>query len=305
MSVSVYPNISVTKIEPFIGETPLFPLSRNKFDNVKIDAKLEWHQLGGSVKSRPAYRIIKDAIARGKLNDQKQLVDATSGNTGIAYATILNRLGLGLTLFVPDNASEERKKIFKALGVDIRYTSGYESTEGAREAAKELVRQYPDKYFYADQYDNPSNWKAHYDSTANEIWRQTEGKITHFVAGLGTTGTFTGTCRRLKELNPEIELIALQPETALHGLEGWKHLETADTPAIYDHRLADRTEIISTEESYETMKTASRNEGLLLSPSSAANLAGAKKIAANLDRGHVVTVFPDDYSKYISETNIF
>lgn len=281
----------------------MLPLSHTGANQVKIAAKLEWQQLGGSVKARAAYRIIRDAINRGELSRDRRLLDATSGNTGIAYAAILSRLGLPLTLFVPENASEERKTLFKALGSEVRYTSRYESTEGAQEAARELAEMYPASYFYADQYSNPSNWKAHYESTADEIWKQTDGQITHFVAGLGTTGTFIGTGRRLKELNPDIKLIALQPDSALHGLEGWKHLESAGSPSIYDHRLADRFIDVSTEDAYAVIREAARNEGVLLSPSSAANLSGAQRIASEIDQGFVVTMFPDDYSKYGSVIN--
>ena len=302
MSVSVPRKSHISAVEPFIGQTPLLPVES---EGAAVSAKTEWQQLGGSVKSRPSFRIIKDAIDHGHLTGGKRLLDATSGNTGIAYATIMNRLGLPLTLFVPENASVERKNMFRALGVDIRYTSGQESTEGARAEAQQLAERYPDRYFYADQYSNPSNWKAHYETTADEIWKQTEGQITHFVAGLGTTGTFTGTGRRLKELNPDIQLIALQPDTALHGLEGWKHLESADVPLIFDHRLADRTITVSTEDAYAAIREFALSDGIILSPSSAANLIGSRRIAAELTGGHVVTVFPDDHTKYSSViTNI-
>ncbi len=298
MSVSVSPTPYSTSVESFIGNTPLLPISHSGSRSVKIAAKLEWQQLGGSVKARAAYRIIRDAMNRGELGNGRRLLDATSGNTGIAYASILSRLGLPLTLFVPENASEERKTLFKALGAEVRYTSKYESTEGSQEAARDLADAHPEHYFYADQYSNPSNWKAHYESTADEIWKQTNGQITHFVAGLGTTGTFTGTGRRLKELNPDIQLVALQPDGALHGLEGWKHLESAGAPAIYDYRLADQFLNVRTEDAYQTIRQAAQDEGVMLSPSSAANLFGARQVAAENRDGFVVTVFPDDASKY-------
>ena len=234
----------------------------------------------------------------GQLREGKILLDATSGNTGIAYAIFAAVAGIPLTLCVPENASKERKNVLKSLGVNVIYTSAMETTDGAQRVAKQLAETAPDKYFYADQYANPNNWKAHYDSTAPEIFAQTEGHITHFVAGLGTTGTFTGTGRRLQELNPDIQRIALQPETALHGLEGWKHLETAHTPAIYDASVADALRTVDTGSAYIFMCRAAKEEGLLLSPSSAANLAGAVQLASELDSGVIVTVFADDATKY-------
>ncbi|MFH5833170.1 PLP-dependent cysteine synthase family protein [Halalkalibaculum sp. DA384] len=287
------------KLSSFIGGTPLFPISNvNPNTDVKVFAKLEWQQFGGSVKARPAYRIVRDAIRRGDLTPDKHLLDASSGNTGIAYAHIGAALGIPVTLCLPENASEERKQILTALGVNIKYTSRTGSTDEAQEIAEALFEEEPEKYYYADQYSNPSNWKSHYYTTAPEILEQSGYEVTHFVAGLGTTGTFTGTGRRLKEYNSKIELIGLQPELAMHGLEGWKHLETAHTPGIYDDSVADQMRTVPTERAHEIIKMVARKEGLLISPSSAANLAGALDLAEELDEGVIVTIFPDDGSKY-------
>jgi cysteine synthase B len=283
----------------FIGNTPLYPvngLHENK--DVRIFAKLEWQQFGSSVKARPAYRIIRDAIQNGELDEGRRLLDASSGNTGIAYAHIGASLGIPVTLCLPENASEERKHILRALGVDLHYTSRMGGTDEAQEIAKKLFESNPDRYYYADQYSNESNWKAHYDTTAPEIWNQTGGSITHFIAGLGTTGTFTGTGRRLKQYKSGIRLISVQPELAMHGLEGWKHMETAQVPPIYDPSLADEQQTVTTEKAHEVLKEAANKEGLLLSPSSAANLAAARTLAGEIDEGTIVTVFPDDGSKY-------
>lgn len=283
----------------FIGKTPLFPITRiHSNKKVKILAKLEWQQLGGSVKARPAYNIIKNAILSGELNSEKRLLDATSGNTGIAYAAIGAALGIKVSICLPENASEERKTILKAYGAEIIYTSKFGSTDEAQEMAQDIYQKDHEKYYYARQYQNDANWKAHYHHTAEEIWKQTNGKITHFVAGLGTTGTFTGTSRKLRELNPDIKLISLQPDAALHGLEGWKHLETATVPTIYDDTIADQNLEMDTYQAYEMIKKVAGEEGLLLSPSSAANLIGALRVAEQLEEGTVVTVFPDNAEKY-------
>ena len=281
-----------------IGHTPLHRITRlfNK-PGVTIYAKKEWEQLSGSVKARAGYAIFKAAIESGALTKQKALLDATSGNTGIAYATIGSRLGVAVTLCLPENASPERKEILKALGAEIIFTSRFEGTDGAQQVAKALAEEQPHNYFYADQYKNDNNWKAHYYSTALEIFNELPG-ITHFVAGLGTTGTFIGTGRRLKELAPGIHLTSLQPDNPLHGLEGWKHLETAIVPGIYDNSLADDNLEVGTEETWEMIKAAYHYERLLLSPSSAANLVGAIKVAEKLDRGTVVTILPDNADKY-------
>lgn len=283
----------------FIGQTPLFPI-RNLLPNndVKIFGKMEWQQVGGSVKARPAYRIIHDALEAGLLSRDKHLLDASSGNTGIAYAHIGAALGIPVTLCLPENASEERKQVLRALGVELELTSRGGGTDEAQEVALKKYEDNPDHFFYADQYSNSSNWKAHYQTTGQEIWNQTDHQITHFITGLGTTGTFIGTSRRLKEFNRNIKLIGLQPDLAMHGLEGWKHLETAQTPAIYDNSVPDELRSISTDRAYELIRKTAREEGLLLSPSSAANLAGALQLTEEIEQGVIVTVFPDDGSKY-------
>ena len=289
----------VNRLGHFIGNTPLFPIDNiNPNKKVKIFAKLEWQQFGGSVKSRPAYRIIKDAIKRGDLTEGKHLLDASSGNTGIAYGHIGAALGIPVTLCLPENASEERKQILRSLGVNIRYTPRTGSTDEAQEIAQSIYNSQPENYYYADQYSNPSNWKAHYSTIGPEIVRQTKGNITHFVSGLGTTGTFVGTGKFLREQNPNIELTGVQPAQAMHGLEGWKHLETARVPEIYDDSVADEIRTVSTEKALEVLRKTASEEGILLSPSSAANLSAALELAEELDEGVIVTVFPDDGSKY-------
>ena len=281
-----------------IGRTPLHRITRlfNK-PGVTIYAKKEWAQLSGSVKARAAYAIFKAAIENGSLKKQQALLDATSGNTGIAYAAIGRQLGIPVTLCLPENASPERKDILESLGAEIIYTSRFEGTDGAQQVAKALANEFPHKYFYADQYKNDNNWKAHYHTTALEIFEALPG-ITHFVAGLGTTGTFTGTVRRLKTLNPGIHCTSLQPDNPLHGMEGWKHMETAIVPGIYDNTLADYNAEVGTEEAWEMIKAAYHYEHLLLSPSSAANLVGALRVAEKLDQGIVVTILPDNADKY-------
>jgi cysteine synthase B len=289
----------IQKLEPFIGHTPLYPL-HNILPNPRVNlyAKLEWQQLGGSVKARPAFQIIKDAIRAGNLDEDKMLLDASSGNTGIAYAAVARSLGLSLTLCMPENASEERKLFLKALGSHIVYTSAQGSTDEAQERAVAMTKAYPDYYYYADQYGNASNWQAHYYTTASEIIEQTNDQITHLATGLGTTGTFIGTGRGLRAHSGKINLVALHPSTAMHGLEGWKHMETAKIPEFYDPTLADENRTVSSEQAYEWVRKAAQLEGLLISPSAAANLAGAYQLATELDEGTVVTVFPDGIEKY-------
>ena len=295
--------ISLEEIEKSVGNTPLHSFSRYlEKSNVEVLAKLEWKQIGKSVKARAAFSIIKDAMVSGALYPGKELLDATSGNTGIAYASICSKLGIQTTLCIPENASNERKEILKSLGAHLIYTSKFELTEGAQNYAKTLYEQNPNRYFYADQYSNNRNWKAHYYGTAEEIFEQTQGKVTHFISGLGTTGTFVGTVRKLKELNPAIQAIALQPDIALHGLEGWKHLESVGAPKIYDPTLADDVMMISTEEAYSLMRQVAKSDDLFLSPSSAANLLGAFKVAEKIGSGVIVTVLPDDAEKYSDVT---
>jgi S-sulfo-L-cysteine synthase (O-acetyl-L-serine-dependent) len=275
-----------------------------EFANVEFYAKAEWLNPGGSVKDRPALSMIQAGLASGALRPDKAIIDATSGNTGIAYAMIGAALRYPVKLCLPDSASQERKRILSAYGADLVITPGDEGTDGAIRRVREIVATAPDKYFYADQYSNPANWQAHYCTTANEIWRQTSGRITHFVAGLGTSGTFVGTTRRLKELNPEIRCTSLQPDASFHGLEGWKHMLTAIRPAIYDDTLADENLEISTEASYRLVKRLAREEGLLVSPSSAAALLGCFEVASRIpkhEKAVIVTVFADSASKYLNE----
>ncbi len=289
----------IKEIGKQVGNTPVHQLDPRLYNKprVKIFAKQEWLQIGGSVKARAAYSIIKKAIENGQLSEKTILVDATSGNTGIAYASIARELGIRVSLCLPENASKERKEILTDLGVIIIYTSPLEGTDGSQVRARELVEENPEAYFYADQYKNENNWKAHYYTTAPEILKQVPD-ITHFVAGMGTTGTFVGTGRRLRELKPEVRLIAFQPDSALHGLEGWKHLETAVVPRIYDPSVADEIIEVTTEEAYEMIVRVHKVEGLLLSPSSAANIAGAIKVAEKIEEGVIVTVLPDNADKY-------
>jgi S-sulfo-L-cysteine synthase (O-acetyl-L-serine-dependent) len=289
-----------------IGNTPLLRLERvgSEFPNIQFLAKAEWFNPGGSVKDRPAVSMIRAGIASGKLSPGKTIVDATSGNTGIAYAMIGAALGYPVKLFLPQSASHERKRILAAYGAELVMTPGDEGTDGAIRRVRELVAANSCDYFYPDQYSNPANWQAHYYTTANEIWEQTRGEITHFVAALGTSGTFVGTVRRLRELNPAIRFVSLQPDGPWNGLEGWKHMPTALRPAIYDDTLADENLEISTEQSYRMVKRLAREEGLLVSPSAAAALLGCFEVARTVapgERAKIVTVFADSASKYLSE----
>ncbi len=289
-----------------IGNTPLLRIGRvaAHLPNVEICAKAEWFNPGGSVKDRPAKSMIEAGLASGALRPGKTILDATSGNTGIAYAMIGAALGYSVKLFLPHSASEERKRILQAYGAELVMTPGDEGTDGAIRRVRELAAAEPQKYFYPDQYSNPANWQAHYRGTANEVWQQTEGRITHFVTALGTSGTFVGTTRRLKELNPEIQCISLQPDGPWNGLEGWKHMPTALRPAIYDETLADENLEVSTEEAYRMVKRLAREEGLLVSPSAAAALNGCLAVAGKIPSGEgavIVTVFADSAAKYLSE----
>ena len=289
-----------------IGNTPLVRLTRvgREFPNVEFYAKAEWYNPGGSVKDRPALSMIQAGLASGALRHGKTIIDATSGNTGIAYAMIGAALSYPVKLCLPDSASHERKRILNALGAELVITSGDEGTDGAIRRVHEIVASDPDKYFYPDQYSNPANWQAHYRTTAKEIWEQIGARITHFVAALGTSGTFVGASRRLKELNPSIRCISLQPDAAFHGLEGWKHMQTALRPAIYDDTLADENLEVATEEAYRLVKRIAREEGLLVSPSAAAALLGCFQVAKGLtrdERAVIVTVFADSASKYLTE----
>lgn len=292
-------NPRLEEVGSSIGNTPLFRIkSFEKSDQVSIHMKAEWQQFGGSVKSRPAYEIIKEAYLSDKLAG-KRLLDASSGNTAIAYASIGSKLGIRVTICLPENASPSRVTLLKTLGAEILFSSPFGGTDEAQEMAKDLADNQPNLYYYANQYANDNNWKAHYYHTANEIWDQTDGKVTHFVCGLGTTGSITGTSRRLKELNPDIKTIALQPESGLHIMEGWKHLPSCQVPGIYDPFVIDEEIYISSEETIDWLKNTANSEGLILSPSSAANLAGASKVADQYDKGLVVSLFPDNGDKYL------
>jgi len=289
-----------------IGNTPLLRIGRvaRHLPHVEILAKAEWFNPGGSVKDRPALSMIKAGLATGALRPGKTILDATSGNTGIAYAMIAAALDYRVKLFLPRSASEERKRILLAYGAELVITPGDEGTDGAIRRVRELAAAEPDRYFYPDQYSNAANWQAHYRGTANEIWEQTAGRITHFVAALGTSGTFVGTTRRLRELRPDIRSISLQPDGPWNGLEGWKHMPTALRPLIYDDSLADQNLEISTEESYRMLKRLAREEGLLVSPSAAAALIGCLRVAEEIPAGQqavMVTVFADSAAKYLSE----
>jgi cysteine synthase (EC 2.5.1.47) len=303
-----------TEIVDLIGYTPLIRLrrvTRDLPDSIEIYGKAEWFNPGGSVKDRPAWNIVRTAIERGELRGGKRLLDATSGNTGIAFAMIGAALGFGVTLCMPANVSTERKRILKAYGAEVIYTDPLESSDGAIRKARELYARYPDRYYYADQYNNPANWQAHYETTGVEIWQQTEGRITHFVAGLGTTGTFVGVGRRLREYRRDIQLIALQPDSPFHGLEGLKHLDTAIVPGIYDPTLADANLAISTEDAYAMARRLAREEGLLVGVSAAAAVVGSLRVAEAILRDAetrgiephavIVTILCDSADKYLSE----
>jgi len=284
-----------------VGNTPLLKLGSSWNSRVQICAKAEWFNPGGSVKDRPALNMILDGEKSGLLKPGKVILDATSGNTGIAYAWLGAARGYKVKLALPRNASEERKRILSAYGVELALTSPLEGSDGAIREARRLYSESPQTYFYPDQYNNPANWRAHYETTALEIWEQTGGRITHFIAGLGTSGTFVGTSRRLKELNPDIKCISFQPDSPFHGLEGLKHMATAIVPGIYDSSIAEENLEIGTEESHGIVRDLARREGLLAGISSGAALAAAMRVAERLDSGLIVTIFPDSADKYLSE----
>ena len=289
-----------------IGNTPLVRLSRigANLPGVTICAKAEWMNPGGSVKDRAAYSMIRDGEKQGKLKPGKVILDATSGNTGIAYAMIGAALGYRVKLCLPTSASPERKQILQAYGVDIVFTPGDEGTDGAIRRVREIYEGDPEKYFYPDQYGNPANPTAHYLTTAPEIFQQTHGQITHFVAGLGTSGTFVGATRRLKELNPKIRCISFQPDSPFHGLEGLKHMESAIVPPIYDASLADENLAVRTEDAQEMAKRLAHEEGILVGVSAGAALWAAIDVARRLpdgERALLVCIFPDAGEKYLSE----
>ncbi|MBI3107190.1 MAG: cysteine synthase [Candidatus Rokubacteria bacterium] len=284
-----------------IGRTPLVRLAAIPRDvpGAEIYAKVEWLNPGGSVKDRPAHRMVLAGEQSGALRPGKIILDATSGNTGIALAMIGAARGYPVRLCLPANATEERKKILAAYGADLLLTDALEMTDGAIRTARALAAADPQRYFYADQYNNPANWQAHYETTAPEIWAQTGGRITHFIAGLGTGGTFVGTARRLIEFNPSIQLIEFQPDRPLHGIEGLKHMPSSLLPGIYDPTLADESLAIATEDAYEMAARLAREEGLFGGISSGAAVAAALAVARRIGAGVIVTVLPDGGGKYL------
>ena len=290
-------------IESSIGNTPLIRLRNVTRDlpvGVEVFAKAEYLNPGGSVKDRPALWMILEGERSGRLRPGMTILDATSGNTGIAYAMLGAARGYPVTICLPKNASGQRKQILRSFSVELIETDPLQSTDGAQLLARELSARAPDKYFYPDQYNNPANWRAHYECTAPEIWEQTEGRITHFVAGLGTSGTFVGTSRKLKELNPALRAISMQPDSPFHALEGLKHMATALVPGIYDSALADENVEVATEDGQEMARRLAREEGLLVGPSSGANVFAGLRLARSLPRGSVmVTILCDGGDKYI------
>ena len=289
-----------------IGNTPLLPLDAltRYLSTIHLLGMAEWYTPGGSIKERAAASIITEARRTGQLAPGKILLDSTSGNTGIAYAMLGAALGFPVTLCVPENVSPERKRILQAYGANIIYTDPGEGSDGAIKIARQLAASHSDLYFYADQYSNEANWRAHYQTTANEIWEQTKGRITHFVSMLGTTGTFVGTTRRLKELNPHVRCISLQPDSAFHGIEGAKHLPSANVPRIYDPSLADENLQISTEAAHGMARRLAREHGLLVGVSSAAAVVGSLQVAEGLKKNQpatIVTILCDSGDKYLSE----
>jgi cysteine synthase B len=286
-----------------VGNTPLLELSSisREVPGVRILGKAEWYNPGGSVKDRPALWMIRDGEKSGLLTPEKIIIDATSGNTGIAYAWIGAALGYKVKLCMPKNASEERKKILRAYGVEVVLTDPGEGSDGAIREARRLYAEDPERYFYPDQYKNPANPRSHYESTAPEIWEQTDGEVTHFVAGLGTSGTFVGTATRLREYNAEIKVVSFEPDSPFHGLEGMKHMASAIVPEIYDPTIADQNLGTPTEDAYDMVKRLAREEGILVGISAGAAVATSLRVARELESGVVVTVLCDNADKYLSE----
>ena len=288
-----------------IGNTPLLRLARVApalAPGVELYGKAEWYNPGGSVKDRPALFMIRDGERSGRLRPGMRIADATSGNTGIAYATIGAALGYGVTLALPANASAERKRILRALGAELILTDPLEGMDQAIRSIRALVAEQPERYFYPDQYNNPANVLAHYETTGTEIWAQTEGRVTHFVAALGTSGTFVGVGRRLRAEDAGVRLIAVQPDGPYHAIEGVKHMATtALVPGIYDSTLPDATIEVSSEEAFEMARCLARTEGLMVGISAAANVVAALRVARRLDQGVVVTILCDGAAKYLSD----
>ena len=299
---------SVRDLTAYVGDTPLLALqrlSRGLSPRVKILAKAEWFNPGGSVKDRPALNIIRSALANGNLGNGKRLLDSTSGNMGISYATFGAVLGIPVTLTIPASASSERFAILRSLGAELILTDPTEGSDGAILVARQLAAEKPDLFWYANQYNNAANWEAHYKSTGPEVISQTNGEVTHFVAGLGTSGTLIGTGRYLREKLPHVKIIAFQPDAAFHGLEGLKHMPTAIKPAIYDPSFADETLEVRTEEARDMISRIAREEGLFVGISSGAAAVAALRVARRLDEGTVVTLFPDAGYKYLSDKTLW
>ena len=294
-------------VTDLIGNTPLIRLRcfERYCPGVELYAKAEWQNPGGSVKDRPAARMMAAGVASGALNQDTTLLDATSGNTGIAYAMIGAASGYRIKLCMPTNVTPERKKILHAYGAELVYTDPMDGSDGAIREARRLYAESPDVYFYPDQYNNAANWTAHYEGTGREIIEQTDGRITHFVAGLGTSGTFMGVGRRLREFaeseHRSVHLVSVQPDSPLHGLEGLKHMETAIVPGIYDAALADEDLRIGTEDAYQAVRQLAADEGLLVGPSSGAALTASVQVASRLREGVVVTIFCDGGEKYLTQ----
>jgi len=308
LDIQVKTSPPATELEARVGNTPLLPLRRvtgGISPRVQVYAKAEWFNPGGSIKDRPALNILRSALSDGRLREGMRLLDSTSGNMGIAYATFGAALGVPVTLAIPANASPERFAILRALGAELVLTDPLEGSDGAIRMARQMAAEQPQRYFYANQYDNPANWQAHYLTTGPEIVQQTSGRVTHFVAGLGTSGTLTGVGRYLHQYNPQVQLVALQPNSPFHGLEGLKHLPSAIQPGIFDPLLPDLTVESSTEAAYEMVRRLGREEGLFVGISSGAAALAALRVAAGLEQGMVVTVFPDAGYKYLSDAAIW
>lgn len=286
-----------------IGDTPLIRLRKIVPPEIQVEvyAKAEWFNPGGSVKDRAALAMTRDAEEKGLLTKDKTIIDATSGNTGIAYAMIGRILGYKVALAIPSNASAERKQILRAYGAELIFTDPFSGTDGAQRQVRQIVAMDPGKFYYPDQYNNPANWEAHAQTTAAEIWRQTGGRITHFVAGLGTSGTFVGTSRGLRERNASISCVSFIPDLPLHGIEGLKHLPTAIVPGIYDPTVADEHFTVSTDEAYTWTRRLAYEEGLFVGISSGAAFAASLRVASRLKNGVIVTIFPDGGQRYASD----
>jgi cysteine synthase B len=276
-------------------------IERELPEAVEVYAKAEWHNPSGSVKDRPAAWILKEALAQGQLGPDQRLLDSTSGNMGIAYATLAAALGLRVHLAIPANASRQRLAILRALGAELTLTDPSEGTDGARRTASEIAERQPGQFFYADQYSHPANWRSHFESTGPEIATQTEGRLTHFVAGMGTTGTIVGTGRYFRQVAPDVQVIGVQPATPLHGLEGLKHLPTSHTPAIYDRSSHDSLITVDTEAAYAMARRLAREDGLLVGVSAAAAAVAALDVGRRLTHGVIVVLFPDSGLKYMDE----